>query len=93
MFRSDNDLSRQIPADVKERTLKAGVEDVDWYAGRLSSTEERGFTDVPRDEHLQLRKDAQLRRSTHRRNVRLMAMASVRGMFGALRPRRTDHVG
>ncbi len=90
-LRKQDDLTRQIPVDVKERIRKAGVEEVDWYAGRLTSTESHGFTEVPPAEQQELRETALTRRRAKRKEKRDAGTATVRAFFSSLRPRRARH--
>lgn len=83
------DLSRQVPADVKERARKAGVKDFDWYAGRLTSTEGRGFTEVPGDDHRRLRQRAKARRKARRVERKTAVITFMRSRLSTVRPRRT----
>jgi hypothetical protein len=68
MAATRSDLSTRIPEDVQARTRKAGVDELDWYAGRLEldkpGVERVGPPDSDATETMkQLR---QLRQSTRR---------------------------
>jgi hypothetical protein len=89
-LKKQGDLTRQIPLDVKERIRKAGVEEVDWYAGRLTS-ESRGFTEVPPAEHQQLKDAALNRRRARRKEKRDAGVTTIRALVSSLWPRRARH--
>lgn len=85
-----DDLLRRIPDEVKERAKKAGVTDVDWYAGRLTSTGKMGFTEVPPSRYEQLRTEARTRRKDRRREKASEIVSPIMGVLARLRlrPRR-----
>ena len=80
-----DDLLRQIPEDVKERTRKAGVTDVDWYAGRLTSSESKGFSKLPPKRHQLLRSEAKERRKERREQKTSELVAPITGAVAWLR--------
>jgi hypothetical protein len=87
VFGRHDDLLRQIPDDVKERTAKAGVTDIDWYAGRLTSSDSRGFSEVPPDRHAELREKARVRRRAERDQRVSDVITKISGLASRLRPR------
>ena len=88
-----NSLSSRLPADVRERLTKAGVDDVEWYAGRI---EEEGPTFSPispdREQELRQRDTAHRRaRSAPRAGVALAALRRVTAWTNRRHaPRRAD---
>lgn len=57
MYLRSRPLSRRIPEDVRERTRRAGVQEIDWYAGRLDGdAQDKGaqFIDTPPEERARL---------------------------------------
>lgn len=90
-FRRHDDLLRQIPEDVRERAEKAGVTDVDWYAGRLTSTGDNGFTQVPPGRTRELRDAAWSRRGARRAERKEKLLSPMMNLISLVRtrPRRT----
>lgn len=86
-FRRHDDLLRRIPEDVRERAEKAGVTDVDWYAGRLTSTGKNGFTQVPPTRTRELRAAATSRRSARRAERKEKLLSPLMSLIALLRPR------
>jgi carbohydrate-binding DOMON domain-containing protein len=89
-FGRHDDLLRQIPDDVMDRARKAGVNDVDWYAGRLTSSAKKGFSQVPPRRYEQLRREARARRDATRKQKALGLTSPFVTAFAWLRvwPRR-----
>jgi hypothetical protein len=90
-FKQHRNLSRRIPAEVKERIRKAGVEDVDWYAGRVTSSQSQGFSQMSDKEHRELRQAARARRRVRRGERKTAVLTLMRSVFSALRPWATRH--
>jgi hypothetical protein len=86
-FRRHDDLLRQIPEDVRERAEKAGVTDVDWYAGRLTSTGDNGFTQVPPGRTRELRDAALSRRSARRAERKEKLLSPMMSLISLVRTR------
>ncbi len=87
VFGRHDDLLRQIPDDVKERAAKAGVTDIDWYAGRLTSSDSKGFSETPPDRHAELRENAQVRRKAERDQKIAAVVTKITALPARLRPR------
>jgi hypothetical protein len=65
------DLKGRIPQDVMTRALKAGVEHVDWYAGRLGHSDVAATRPTERaidEQHKRAIKRHRSRSSEHRRS-------------------------
>ncbi len=90
VFGRHDDLLRQIPDEVKERAKKAGVTDVDWYAGRLTSVGKKGFTKVPPARYRQLHVEAKARRKARREEKASEIVSPIMSALAWLRlkPRR-----
>ena len=86
VFGRHDDLLRQIPDNVKERTAKAGVTDIDWYAGRLTSSDSKGFSETPPDRHVELREKAQVRRKAERDQKVTAVVTRITALAAKLRP-------
>jgi hypothetical protein len=95
-FGRHDDLLRQIPDDVKARAKKAGVTEVDWYAGRLTSSGKKGFTELPPSRYEELRGAAKARRRHARKErgeaVRMQISAALARVWSAPRRLLTRHV-
>ena len=90
LLKRSRTLTYRIPEDVRERTRKAGVEEVDWYAGRLDVTNvDSGelFTDPPSADVIRLKTMASKRRRTRRDDAKEAVVTRLRGLLNR-RPRR-----
>lgn len=78
-------LSERIPADVRERAQRAGVDvkNIDWYAGRLDVTTEASttFGDIPDDELSTLQGIADRQRERRGKTPVANIVAAVGGLF------------
>lgn len=74
-------LADRLPADVRERTTRAGASDIDWYAGRPSVTPQArtGISTTPREDSERLRKLAGEHRRARKERTggRASAVASL----------------
>jgi hypothetical protein len=88
VLKRHSDLSKQIPEDVLERTRKAGVKDVDWYAGRLAGDEDANAT-APPQERRELEEAAERHREGPPRDEeKAPLMTRLRALLPHARPAR-----
>jgi hypothetical protein len=90
--KQQTNLSKQIPEDVRERTEKAGVKKVDWYAGRLDVLEGQSLKASDPAERDELRRVAANYRQASRQTRKHERLQKLRAIMGRLpRPGRTRH--
>lgn len=76
-------LTSRLPEDVRVRLQKAGVDDIEWYAGRLDP-DAPALSKMSRDREAMLRKRAAARQDAA---LKATAKAAVRKMTARLRRR------
>src|SRR5436305_1971750 len=85
-------LSDQIPWDVRERTRKAGVSQVDWYAGRLDVGDAQLNERTPPEQAAELKEAARRGRHRHRQRRRETLIRRLQAVrLRVRRPRGSGH--
>lgn len=84
LLKRPRSLTDRIPEDVRERARKAGVEEIDWYAGRLDATNvgaNHSFTDPPQEDIAQLKAVASKRRRANRADAKEAVVTRLRELW------------
>jgi hypothetical protein len=78
LLKRNTSLASRLPQDVRERLRKAGIDDIEWYAGRMDA-EGPTVSKMPQARERWLRQRASVKRREGRKTV---ARTVVRKMTG-----------